>query len=484
MSSWPSPSLLSYLLLGVLLLLVAALGVVVWLSGWHVGADSAVYRAGGLTLLKGEPLYTASDLTTLPDWVRLPFTYTPAAAALFVPLVLVPSGLVWGVIAVLSVVSLTVVIAVVARPSGVWLPAGTAIVLVLEPVWKTLFLGQINLILMALVVFDVLVLSGRGAGLGRLAGSRSAAGSVEAGGSVGAVGSAGAVGLAGAAGPAGAVGLAGSLDAAGSRGLAGVGGSASSAGSLDAAGAGGSAGAVGERAWGSRWAGVLVGVAAAVKLTPLIFVPHLFFIGRWKDGLRALGTFVALEAVMFAVIPGDAWLFWTKSVTDPSRVGSVHWIFNQSLNGLVNRASSLAPWSMAVAVAVAAVLAVPAVWLVVRWHRRGERAAALLVTAFYALLVSPVSWSHHWVWAVPLVCLLVVKGRRWWALLVVVLFASQIVMLVPNGGNTEFTWGPGWSLLGNAYVLAAAGAILGLAARELRLRARTAARAVQPGPAE
>jgi alpha-1,2-mannosyltransferase len=429
---WLPRSRLARLLTAALLLMAAALGIVVWLTGWHVGADSAVYRAGGLTLLKGEPLYTSSDLTTLPDWVRLPFTYTPAAAALFVPLVLVPSGLVWGVIAVLSVVSLTVVIAVVARPSGVWLPAGTAIVLVLEPVWKTLFLGQINLILMALVVFDVLVLSGRGAGLGRSVGSRGSAGA--------------------------------------------------SAGSV---GADGSVGSAGERAQGgSRWAGVLIGVAAAVKLTPLIFVPHLFFTGRWKDGLRALGTFVGLEAVMFVVIPGDAWRFWTESVSDPSRVGSVHWIFNQSLNGLVNRASSLAPWSMALAVAVAAVLAVPAVWLVVRWYRRGEQAAALLVTAFYALLVSPVSWSHHWVWAVPLLCLLVVKGRRWWALLVAVLFASQIVMLVPNGGNTEFTWGVGWSVLGNAYVLAAAAAILGLAIRELRLRARTPAPTVQQEPAE
>ncbi|HKN53373.1 MAG TPA: glycosyltransferase 87 family protein [Amycolatopsis sp.] len=367
-----------------------ALGVVAWLAGWHLGADSAVYRAGALTLLHGDPLYTRDVLTALPDWVRLPFTYTPAAAALFLPLVLVPSGLVWGVLGFLSVVAVTLVIAVVLLPSEwsrkAWaLPAGTAFVLVLEPVWKTLFLGQINLILMAFVVLDVLVLSARG----------------------------------------------------------------------------------------SRWAGVLTGVAAAIKLTPLIFVPHLFFTGRWKDGLRALGTFVVLEAVMFAVIPVDAARFWRDSATDPSRVGSVHWIFNQSLNGMVNRASGLAPWSLTVAVAVAAVLAVPAVWLVVRLHRRGEDVAALLVTAFYGLLLSPVSWSHHWVWAVPLLALLAVKARWAGAAAVVVLFASQIVMVVPNGGDTEFGWGLGWSVLGNLYVLAAAVAIVGLAVRELRLVRRS-----------
>jgi alpha-1,2-mannosyltransferase len=381
---------------GGIALLVLGFGVVGWLSGWHLGADSAVYRAGALTLLHGDPLYTRDVLTALPDWVRLPFTYTPAAAPLFLPLALVPSGLVWGVLAFLSVVALMVVITVVSSSPGrsqqLWvkswwaLPAGTAIALALEPVWKTLFLGQINLILMAFVVLDVLVLSRRGA----------------------------------------------------------------------------------------RWAGVLIGVAAAIKLTPLIFVPHLFFTGRWKDGLRALGTFVALEAVMFVVIPVDAARFWRDSATDPSRVGSVHWIFNQSLNGLVNRASELAPWSLAVAVGVAAVLAVPAVWLVVRLHRRGEDVAALLVTAFYGLLLSPVSWSHHWVWCVPLLTLLAVKARWWAAAAVAALFVSQVVMLVPNGGDTEFGWGPGWSVLGNGYVLAAAAGILGLAARELRLVRRSA----------
>jgi alpha-1,2-mannosyltransferase len=56
---------------------------------------------------------------------------------------------------------------------------------------------------------------------------------------------------------------------------------------------------------------------------------------------------------------------------------------------------------------------------------------------------------------------------------VAVLFASQIVMLVPNGGGTEFAWGLGWSVLGNLYVLAAAAGILALAARELRLVRRS-----------
>jgi alpha-1,2-mannosyltransferase len=93
----------------------------------------------------------------------------------------------------------------------------------------------------------------------------------------------------------------------------------------------------------------------------------------------------------------------------------------------------------------------------------------LLVTAFYGLLLSPVSWTHHWVWAVPLIVLLVTSGRRLAAFAVPMLSASCVVMLVPNGGDAEFKWGLGLSVLGNAYVLAAAGTIVGLAAGEIRL---------------
>ncbi|MTD54988.1 glycosyltransferase 87 family protein [Amycolatopsis pithecellobii] len=364
-------------LIGLLVAGTLVFGVWGWLAGWHGGADSAVYRSGALTFLHGDPLYTLDRLAGLPSWVALPFTYPPAAALLFVPLAALPAGLAWALISVASVVSLAVVVYVCLRPTR-WLPVAglTAFGLAFEPVWKTFSLGQINLILLALIVVDVLARP--------------------------------------------------------------------------------------------RWSGVLVGIAAAVKLTPLIFVAHLFVVGRWRDGLRALGTFVVLQALMFALTPGDAIAYWTRAAFDPDRVGGVHWAFNQSLNGLLHRATHDAPWSTKVALLIAAVLAVPAVWLVRRWYRRGEHLAALLVTAFLGLLASPISWSHHWVWAVPLVALLMVKRRWVWAVAVTVFFVSCVVLVVPNGGDAEFGWGWGWWVAGNAYVLAAVAGILGLTARELR----------------
>ncbi|HKS46071.1 MAG TPA: glycosyltransferase 87 family protein [Amycolatopsis sp.] len=392
----PARRLESAVPVGLLVLVVLAVGVLGWLAGWRLGADSAVYRAGALTFLHGDPLYDPQRLGALPSWVALPFTYPPAAALLFVPLAAMPAGLVWGAVSAASVLSLAVVIRVCARPRALAVTGLTVCALALEPVWKTLFLGQINLILLALVIVDVLVLGG-------------------------------------------------------SHGTDGVARSASVAG-------GG----------GRRVGGLLTGVAAAVKLTPLIFVAHLFVTGRARDGFRALGTFFALQALMFTLAPSDAIRYWTEAAFDPKRVGGVHWIFNQSLNGWVSRATEDAPWAMAVALLIGAALAVPAVWLVRRLHRRGETLAALLVTAFLGLLVSPVSWSHHWVWAVPLIALLAVRGWWLWAAAVAALFVSCVVMLVPNGGATEFGWGPGRSVLGNAYVLAAALGILGMTARELR----------------
>ncbi|SFB34340.1 alpha-1,2-mannosyltransferase [Amycolatopsis marina] len=375
------------LLVAVPLLTVIA-GVIGWLADWRLGVDSAVYRAGALTLLQGEPLYEANTLGPEPWWALLPFTYPPTAALLFVPLAILPIQVAWGVLAAASIMAMALVIrvavATLPRPGGDlprWAsPARTTLIfsvllLALEPVWRTIFLGQINLILMALIVLDVLVISARG----------------------------------------------------------------------------------------SRWGGILVGVAAAVKLTPLIFVPHLLFTGRRMDALRALGTFVVLQGLMFVIVPGDAVRFWSHTIFDTGRIGPIHWAGNQSLNGLLNRMTDLAPWASNAALGIGALLAPPAIWLMLRFHRRGQPLAALLVTAFYALLVSPVSWSHHWVWAVPLIVLLVSRlphaspasaWRRWLAAAGVAgVFLSCVLLALPNGRNIELHWQVWQFVVGSAYLL-------------------------------
>ncbi|EIE97613.1 glycosyltransferase 87 family protein [Saccharomonospora glauca] len=385
-------------------------GVLGWLLDWRLGVDSAVYRAGALTLLQGDPLYAGDTLGSEPWWALLPFTYPPAAALLFTPLAFFPVQVAWGLVAAVSFLALALVIRVTiaalprlagdlprwASPARATL-IFTIVFLGLEPVWRTIFLGQINIILMALVMVDVLVVCRKD----------------------------------------------------------------------------------------SRWGGVLVGIAAAVKLTPLIFIPHLLFTGRKWDAARALGTFVGLQALMFAIAPSDAVRFWTHTVFNQGRIGPMHWAGNQSLNGLLNRVTDLAPWASTAALGIGALLAPLAIWAMLRFHRRGQHLYALLVTAFYALLVSPVSWSHHWVWAVPLIVVLVARlprttpataWRRWLlAGSVIVVFVSCVLLVLPNGRNLELHWEVWQFVLGSAYLLVPVALALALGLRWLTRRRRAAA---------
>ncbi|WP_235926402.1 glycosyltransferase 87 family protein [Actinokineospora pegani] len=362
-------------------------GVVGWVLGWHLGVDNAVYRSGAVALLRGEPLYDAMSLRAEPEWARLPFTYPPTAALLFVPLALVPTQVAWGILGAVTLGALAVAVSVAVRAlpdRPQWMDervvlVGLGIVLVgLEPVWRTLFLGQINLVLLVLVMVDVLVLGTRG----------------------------------------------------------------------------------------SRFGGVLVGIAAAVKLTPLVFVGHLLLLRRWADAARAVGTFLVLQLLMLGLVPHDVAAFWGRAVQDPQRIGPIYWAGNQSLNGLVLRLTDNADWSMRVVVPIAIVLAVPCALWVRKLAARGEPLPALLVTAFFGLLISPVSWSHHWVWAVPLVVFLLsrVRGRRdvWPVAAVVAVFASCVLLVMRNGLAVEFEWTPPEYVIGSAYLLVpvVAGAIV------------------------
>jgi alpha-1,2-mannosyltransferase len=137
------------------------------------------------------------------------------------------------------------------------------------------------------------------------------------------------------------------------------------------------------------------------------------------------------------------------------------WIGNQSLNGIVQRVAGQGPATLAiVGVLCVSCLGISGV-LVHRLRARGELLGALLVTAFCGLLVCPVSWTHHWVWVVPLVAFLVpraLRGAAWAriALATILLVGSGWeFFVVPSGAHVELHWSLLQALPGNAYVLAA-----------------------------
>jgi alpha-1,2-mannosyltransferase len=215
---------------------------------------------------------------------------------------------------------------------------------------------------------------------------------------------------------------------------------------------------------GPRWSGLLTGVAAAVKLVPLIFIPHLLLTGKRTAAARALAVFAGLQGLSLVIAPRDS-AYWTSYVFQTGRIGLAQQPYNQSLDGLITRVTGVAPWSAHAAWFAGAVLAVPALLLVLRCHRRGQYVAALCVTACFGLLLAPVSWMPCWVWIGPALISLFSwlqamwrdAGWKCWAsagavIAVIAVFASTYS--VPISEQRHRTLSPFWFfVLSNPYVL-------------------------------
>ncbi|HEV3366027.1 MAG TPA: glycosyltransferase 87 family protein, partial [Acidimicrobiales bacterium] len=225
--------------------------------------------------------------------------------------------------------------------------------------------------------------------------------------------------------------------------------------------------------------GVLIGVAAAVKLTPLVFVPYLFVTRQTRAAWVALGTFAVCSAATAATDPRVSWSYWTRYATDAKRVGGVFYISNQSLRAVADRVDHRVV-STGLTTAVSAVVLVMGIALA-RWAwRSSSNLLGVLVCATTGLLASPITWAHHLVWIVPVLIWLVwapdrPAGGRLWALAGAAMFWRAPIWGVPHGSNVELTE-HGWQLLeGNSFFLAMVLFMVGVA---VLLTVRRA----QPGP--
>lgn len=196
--------------------------------------------------------------------------------------------------------------------------------------------------------------------------------------------------------------------------------------------------------------GYLVGLTAAIKLTPLILIPYLLLTrqrGAWQ---RALVTFVALGAVSAVVAPSASWTYWTHDVWKPNGAGWLPWVGNQGLVGVVERVLEH-PVSAPTTFVLAAVVTSVGLWIAVRAHHVSSPLLGLLVIETTESIASPVSWSHHFVWVVLLIAWLALASDRprhgqWWAILVAVIFWAAPIWWVPHGPGVRYA-GHGWSIL-------------------------------------
>lgn len=214
----------------------------------------------------------------------------------------------------------------------------------------------------------------------------------------------------------------------------------------------------------TRWPrGLLVGIAAAIKLTPAAFV--LFFLLR-RDRRAAVVTVVTAAVatgIGFVVDAASSARYWFGGPA--SGVSGSIFYTNQTVQAVLARAevpalAARVVWFVA-AVALLALIA-PVV-------RRAEPALALTTVAGFALLVSPTSWSHHWVWIAPALLVVVVetvrRRSRGWAAAAAVLavtFYLAPFRFLPHEGDLELTWTPVQQVIGSTYVIVGIVALVAL----------------------
>ena len=280
--------------------------------------DLHVYLGGAQALNHPGTLYSYTYADQTPDF-PLPFTYPPFAAVVFYPLTLLPFGVValgWqlGIMAALfGVVRVSQRLLGITdglRNAMLW----TAVSIWLEPLRSTFDYGQVNVLLVLMVLCAV---------------------------------------------------------------------------------------------YSSRWwlSGLLLGLAAGVKLTPAI--GGLYFVGvrRWATAVFSAVVFAATVGISWAGVGDQARYYFTDLLGDAGRVGPIGTSFNQSWRGGISRIlghdAGYGPPVLA-AVAVTAVLAWLAWQAVATASGAADRLGLIVVVQLFGLLLSPISWTHHWVWLVPL----------------------------------------------------------------------------------
>ena len=217
-------------------------------------------------------------------------------------------------------------------------------------------------------------------------------------------------------------------------------------------------------AYTTRWwlSGLLVGVASGIKLTPAIAGVYLVGVRRFGAAVFSAVVFLATIGISALVVGDDTRYYFTKLLGDAHRVGPIATSINQSWRGGLSRIlgydAGFGP-PVLIAIALTAVLAILA-W---RALDASDRLGKLLVVELFGLLLSPISWTHHWVWLVPLMIWLIYgplrerRGARivgWgWLVLTVIGVPWLLLFAQPTIWQISRPWYLAWA--GLIYIVAA-----------------------------
>ncbi|WP_374118662.1 bifunctional glycosyltransferase 87/phosphatase PAP2 family protein [Streptomyces sp. 8L] len=188
---------------------------------------------------------------------------------------------------------------------------------------------------------------------------------------------------------------------------------------------------------GERFAGLLVGVGAALQPAVLLFAPLLWLTGRRKAALTSLASFAGFSLLAWAVLPADSRTYWVHHLAGIGLGEPGAGLANQSLHGALLRFGAHGPWG----VALAAVLAAAVIWTglrrAVRYAKDGQLLLAVAVTGCVAVAVSPTAWQYQLMWILLALAGRVgtrAKDRLVWPIVVVLVMTLPGTVLLPNMG--------------------------------------------------
>jgi alpha-1,2-mannosyltransferase len=319
----------------------------------YIFFDMAIYHGAVEWWLAGGDLYEYISPSLLG------FTYPPFAAVAMLPMAAVPPMMAGWINVIASVAVLGAVLAVLMRPLSErfgwprWPTVGVALALAIatEPVRETLGFGQVNLLLFGLVMADLLAL-------------RWAARAAEA-------------------------------RRRGPRGAA-----------TRPAG-GGLYGETLRRLWYSgSWAGVGIGLATAVKLTPGLFILYLLISRQRRPALVASATAAGASLLTWLVAPTESGTYFGRVLWQTDRVGAADFTPNQSLAGLLARLYDSVETPGLLWMSFAALCCAVGLSRAVSAHKDGDELASFTLVGLTATVISPISWSHHLVFVIPALVIL------------------------------------------------------------------------------
>jgi alpha-1,2-mannosyltransferase len=279
--------------------------------------DLDVYQyTGHIVLSGGSILIDRAPIDAIGD--QLAFIYPPFAALLCVPLVVVPHVLLQILMTAANALAVLAVLHRMGLKGWVLSLMGTGCVLLVEPIRETIGFGQINTLLMTLVVLDLVP---------------------------------------------------------GPRVLPGK---------------------------PVLPKGVLTGLAAAIKVTPGLFAIQLLFARKWRAAWGVILT-AGVATVGTALFRWDESIgFFRLLLEGDTRTGSTWFLFNQSVLAGMLRLNGDNPTSYQLGIALSAVVALAGAFAAALWLRRGQPLLAVALCGTATLMASPLSWTHHFVWVVPL----------------------------------------------------------------------------------